>query len=121
MTADFIESFFARLTDKELEALNHRLEAGDAIADALEITHDRDEVEWVAEALYYGDFKTAAEFPEVTRDVIDDCVTGSTMCGSLEIDCDITPQKAAAVRRTMRSLAAKVERFTGRPCVAPEC
>lgn len=100
-----------KLTKLETEILNHRLEAPDEIAEALD-KYMVEDVETVCSLLMQGNFDTClANAPEITADILQDCVDGSTYMGHSNHE---SPQKARAMYRAGCSLAVKVSEFIGR-------
>lgn len=98
-------------TDREKAAIEHRLGVPDSLADSLSETHSEDEViaasESIERRLRSGDF---SELSEVERDVLIDCIEGSTWFGCID-DADVEDQKKAAGDLTRA--AKKIENLLG--------
>lgn len=102
------------LTKLETEILNHRLEMAEEIAEALDrhFQEDVQDVRTVAALLMAGDFDTClANAPELTADILQDAVDGSTYLGHAN---HMSRQAESAARRAGESLAEKVGAFIGR-------
>jgi len=105
-------------TPSEWAALAHRLEVPDALADVLD-DYCPDDVHYVCECLLAGDWRRAVDHStQLVDDVLVDCVEGSTWVGCASQE---TPQRLAAARRTLASLAKKIELMTGRRINVPYC
>lgn len=114
-----------KLTKRQSEALRHRLDVSDALADVFEDEHDRSDVEHVCDLLLSGlttgAIVTAAAdsfSPVLTRKVIRDCIEGSTWIAVN--DCDAPDDKrAAGAYRTLEGLAEAVRDYIGHECRIP--
>ena len=116
------------LTPLELEILRDRLELSDCLVDVLgaEVTepddiggYHPDDIEHVAALLLAGDEQGANDHSEaLTRDMIIDCVDGSTYYVGHD-DGMTKPQKLSAIQRAGESLANKVGEHYERRVVFP--
>lgn len=106
------------LTRSEFAAVCHRLDVPDALADALEETHDRSIVEAVAGALRRGDLTLALRVSDAaTRDVLIDCIEGTTYAAAATHTFDQTVH--ARSMRTLNGAARKIGAFVGRAIEVP--
>jgi hypothetical protein len=103
-----------QLTPLEYEIVAHRLTVPECIAECLPDYHPEDVAdccESLLDVLRCGLKLDAASL--LVRDVLIDCVEGSTYCGCAN-GGGVSAQKLAAIHRAAESLARKVAKFTGR-------
>jgi hypothetical protein len=101
------------LTLGEWRVVEHRLEVGDAIADCLE-EYARDDVLDVVACLSRQDLGGAeAMSSALTRDVLADCIEGSTWLAP-------DPHNGHAIRQ-LKQAAMKIEAYVGRTLDVPRC
>jgi hypothetical protein len=100
-----------KLTKLEREILEHRLEVPDCIAEFLEA--DFDEVYAACQQIAAGEISDSP----LVRDILADCVEGSTFCGTMigaVDDGDVTRAQYRAATRAAHSLARKIGAIVGR-------
>jgi hypothetical protein len=108
-----------KLTKLESDILRHRLEVPDAIADALADEGYRPDFIWgAAEYILNGITRHGLDLSRellqepLCRDILQDCIEGSTYCGSMiEVGAEsrqVEQAKYRAAVRAMESLAEKI-------------
>ena len=105
------------LTRSEWDALYDRLTLGDCLAQVFEERHDMTAVEAAADLLSDGRYLLALERHglEIVRDIIVDCVEGSTWVAVCSYIDDPAKQRRTENRRSdvLRALARKIAAHYG--------
>lgn len=111
-------------TPHEAEALRHRLDAADCIADVFADTEDlaymsRELVEETARRLsiMIGQPLQVDPHDPLTREILMEAVEGSTWNGVHDSD-EVSPQRRAAARRALQSAADKIAQAFGVPALS---
>ncbi len=103
-----------RLSETQRACLAHRLEVGDAIADALSGVHDPGEVIDAAEILLVRmESGSVWATNDVERAVLEDAVTGSTYFAVSEGWGGLTGLALSNVERTVEATTRKVGEYLG--------
>lgn len=117
-----MNNILEQLTPLERHILNHRLDASDAIADALSdcpepYTWDFDTIDEVAQMLRHDSWQMAIEVgTKLVQDIIWDCIDGDVFVDISEdawLSGEISQQKLSAIQRAGDSLKAKVLEWLG--------
>lgn len=108
------------LTAKQFDCLSHRLEVPDALAEVFGDEYAEDDVYQMCTLLLAQRLDEARSNNEaLMKEVLADCVEGSTWAASQWLHGDNAPAYNGAMR-TLRALAKKLEPVIGRKLDVPE-
>lgn len=107
------------LTRTEQDAIDHRLNVPDALAEVFDEEWHEQDVYDVCDLLLRRDIDKAMDINgQLVKDILADCVEGSTWVAAVS---DAEPWRYAKAIRELRGAANKVAAFVGRELDVPAC